>query len=242
MRGTIDCALLMIPPHARWMRELAQACTLAPDRVALHCVELAQPGQGGMLPGDALSRQAVALRRFDVCLLPVTVETLGWTRMALASAAGILDTPVLGLVRGLRSAALQDLLAFGLADFMRDPMCTEELKTRLMLAAGAPAVDRPVLRPPGVPDEQPEWPPLPAADAFPAEGEAFRVAKARLVTQFERHYISGLLQRYEGNISQAARAASKNRRAFWQLMRKHEIAADAYRKMRPSPTRFAGTF
>jgi len=29
----------------------------------------------------------------------------------------------------------------------------------------------------------------------------------------------------DGNISKAARAAKKNRRAFWELMRKHDVAA-----------------
>jgi DNA-binding NtrC family response regulator len=61
------------------------------------------------------------------------------------------------------------------------------------------------------------------------DGEPFRMAKARIVTEFERHYVSEMLSQHRGNISQAARAARKNRRAFWQLMRKHEIAADVYR-------------
>ncbi|HEX5706296.1 MAG TPA: sigma-54 dependent transcriptional regulator [Pyrinomonadaceae bacterium] len=53
--------------------------------------------------------------------------------------------------------------------------------------------------------------------------ESFRQAKARVVAQFERSYVEGLLVSHEGNISSAARAARKNRRAFWQLIRKHHI-------------------
>lgn len=55
------------------------------------------------------------------------------------------------------------------------------------------------------------------------ECESFQAAKARNVAQFETGYIRGMLMAYNGNISKAARAAHKNRRAFWQLMRKHNI-------------------
>jgi len=52
---------------------------------------------------------------------------------------------------------------------------------------------------------------------------SFREAKARMITDFEREYIVRLLNACGGNISEAARAAGKNRRAFWELMRKHEV-------------------
>jgi two-component system response regulator GlrR len=53
--------------------------------------------------------------------------------------------------------------------------------------------------------------------------ESFRQAKARIVAQFEKSYIQRMLVSFHGNISEAARAARKNRRAFWQLIRKHRI-------------------
>jgi len=53
--------------------------------------------------------------------------------------------------------------------------------------------------------------------------ESFQDAKARTIAQFEKSYIEKLLIDYNGNISKAARAAQKNRRAFWELMRKHHI-------------------
>ena len=40
---------------------------------------------------------------------------------------------------------------------------------------------------------------------------------------FERNYIRGLLVAYKGNITRAAKAAGKNRRAFWQLIRNNRI-------------------
>ena len=59
--------------------------------------------------------------------------------------------------------------------------------------------------------------------------ESFRKAKARAVKDFERVYIERMLLLYQGNITRAAQASDKNRRAFWQLIRKHQIDASRYR-------------
>jgi DNA-binding NtrC family response regulator len=56
-----------------------------------------------------------------------------------------------------------------------------------------------------------------------AQQENFREAKANFVREFERGYIQKLLLAHQGNITRAARAANKNRRAFWQLIQKHHI-------------------
>jgi DNA-binding NtrC family response regulator len=60
------------------------------------------------------------------------------------------------------------------------------------------------------------------------EQESFQEAKARVVAQFERTYIQSLLLACEGNITKAAQAAQKNRRAFWELLRKHQIDAQKF--------------
>lgn len=62
------------------------------------------------------------------------------------------------------------------------------------------------------------------------EEESFRTAKARVVENFERNYIEQLLATNAGNVTHAARAAKKNRRAFFELMRKYKIDSDAYRE------------
>ncbi|WP_143322827.1 helix-turn-helix domain-containing protein [Candidimonas nitroreducens] len=59
--------------------------------------------------------------------------------------------------------------------------------------------------------------------------ESFRAAKSKVVERFERAYISAALDKHSGNIAMAARAAQKHRRAFWALMRKHQIDAAPYR-------------
>ena len=53
--------------------------------------------------------------------------------------------------------------------------------------------------------------------------DSFKDAKARAVAEFEKQYLSELLATHHGNITRAAQAARKNRRAFWQLLRKHHI-------------------
>jgi DNA-binding NtrC family response regulator len=54
---------------------------------------------------------------------------------------------------------------------------------------------------------------------------SFREAKVR----FERGYVEELLMAHGGNISHAAREADKNRRAFWELIRKYNIDAGRFR-------------
>ena len=61
------------------------------------------------------------------------------------------------------------------------------------------------------------------------ETASFQAEKARVVTQFERTYIHNLMVTYQGNVSQAARAAKKNRRAFWELIRKHNLNVQGFR-------------
>jgi DNA-binding NtrC family response regulator len=48
-------------------------------------------------------------------------------------------------------------------------------------------------------------------------------AKSMVLEQFERHYLSQLMARTGGNVSQAARLAGKERRAFGKLLKKYGI-------------------
>jgi two-component system, NtrC family, response regulator GlrR len=71
---------------------------------------------------------------------------------------------------------------------------------------------------------------LPLAAEPGSELESFSELKAKLISDFEQDFLRTLLTRYQGNIAQAARAAQKNRRAFFELMRKHRIRVE-----RPNP-------
>jgi DNA-binding NtrC family response regulator len=69
---------------------------------------------------------------------------------------------------------------------------------------------------------------LPRSETSPP-AESFQQAKTRVVVEFERNYINNLLISHQGNITQAAKTAGKNRRAFWELMRKHEISTGEFK-------------
>jgi DNA-binding NtrC family response regulator len=69
---------------------------------------------------------------------------------------------------------------------------------------------------------------LPGSEACP-EVKTFKEAKSQAVTQFEKKYIQALLSTHQGNISQSAKAAQKDRRAFWELIRKHKIDPRNYK-------------
>jgi two-component system response regulator GlrR len=59
----------------------------------------------------------------------------------------------------------------------------------------------------------------------PPEPEAgpFRAARARAVAAFERQYVITMLRAHNGNITQAARTAHQDRRAFGRLVKRHNI-------------------
>jgi DNA-binding NtrC family response regulator len=57
----------------------------------------------------------------------------------------------------------------------------------------------------------------------------FSEVKADVVSTFERVYLDRALRKAGGNISHAATASGKDRRAFFELLRKHAIRAERYR-------------
>jgi DNA-binding NtrC family response regulator len=58
---------------------------------------------------------------------------------------------------------------------------------------------------------------------------SFKEAKVSVINEFERNYIEKLLIVHHGNITKAARTAQKNRRAFWQLIQKHQIDVQTFK-------------
>jgi Response regulator containing CheY-like receiver, AAA-type ATPase, and DNA-binding domains len=70
-------------------------------------------------------------------------------------------------------------------------------------------------------------------EGVPAEDQSFRAVKSRVVWRFEHDFLTTVLRVHKGNITRAAFAVKKNRRAFWELLRKHNLLADI------SPTKHA---
>jgi hypothetical protein len=293
MRQQIDCAVLRLAVHHPWIEEVLYGASPAMTRVRLHQLEW-EAGENlavdttnpVTLPVQALAQASVSLRRFDLCLLPVSVDTLAWTRQALALIPRGPFLPLVGVFQNLKSAAMQDLLELGMSDFVRLPLCNEEFRARVLsTVARVPRAS--ILREPEVtyaaseysggvfdgdlklpqslyrktePGKVPEpilkenthsflktkalkartsrekeLQLLQGAIAFNARHHkaepvrSFRDAKNELISNFERSYITQALTKHSGNIAMAARASNKHRRAFWALMRKHDIAAEPYR-------------
>jgi two-component system, NtrC family, response regulator GlrR len=68
---------------------------------------------------------------------------------------------------------------------------------------------------------------LPSSESDPQE--SFHDAKMKMTAVFEKTYIERFLLAHHGNISQAARAAQKNRRSFWELIRKYQIDVENFK-------------
>jgi two-component system response regulator GlrR len=115
-------------------------------------------------------------------------------------------------VMGLTPLALKRLLAYSWPGNVRE--LSHAMERAVLLGSGAYITPAEI--------EIDEGGPAP-------EDESFQAAKARVVEQFERSYLERILIACEGNITHAARAAKKNRRALWELIRKHRIEAKRFR-------------
>ena len=257
MRERLDCAVLLTRCTKEWVEPLLGQH--AGGRLHLHALDIVIDieAEGA---SSFLAAAAMALRRHDTCLLPVSPATLSWARTSLSLGMARLQTPVMALVRDLTAAGLHDLHELGVADFLRDPFCGHEARVRIERLLDAPrAAARARLTSPAVAEPSPniayvascgELDPrlehvcqnimdhdgsaleayaIAAASRSAVSRESFREAKSRVIERFERAYISAALGRHAGNIAMAARAAQKHRRAFWALMRKHDIDAAPYR-------------
>jgi DNA-binding NtrC family response regulator len=71
---------------------------------------------------------------------------------------------------------------------------------------------------------------LPARPTGPKGYLTLKAAKLVAITQCERGYLSSVLQRCGGNITQAARMAGKERRSFQRLLRKYSITVIPFKR------------
>src|SRR5262249_5157462 len=62
-----------------------------------------------------------------------------------------------------------------------------------------------------------------SARTTPAGLRPFKATKQEMIDEFERDYLTRLMNQHHGNISQAARTAGKERRDLGKLLRKHGL-------------------
>ena len=113
---------------------------------------------------------------------------------------------------GVSPRAMRALLAYDWPGNVRE--LEHVIERAAVLSAGPVVKDSDVLLQTPQPDVRPD---------------SFQEAKAKVIDQFEKTYINGLLKAHSGNITKAAEAARKNRRAFFELMRKHHIDGRSFK-------------
>lgn len=316
MKERLDCALISIPGCERLVQSLLKHERLQYCRLHLTLVEPADNSMHGIYPGAAfLQNMTYSLRHFDAICLPVSPDSLAWTRILLQQTRIEQHRPIFVLGQSLRPIGLIDLIELGVVDFALWPCDPEEVRVRLLRAlrelrdqrarppsllgdsvstqqyamcestgasngpylspasavhmgpgmqglalsrstdrvspSGTHALQRPgaaAILPSGRalpahsllgalssavhrPASHPALPEIPrvCCQEIAQYPEGFQQLKSVVVAQFERTYLTHALARSKGNIAQAARNSQKHRRAFWALMRKHQISADPFR-------------
>lgn len=248
VRERLDCAVVMVGDDAWTAPFLGYH---ASGRLVMHPLVV-----GRERIADVLFGPTVALRRYDACLMRVGEDNLSELRTMLSVPRGRLETFLIAYADDLKAVAIQDLYALGVSDFIRPPFCAESLRARIerlldmsggrmaMLALAEDVLeygDEPkvmneaalcatILERSGM---ELEAYAVASALSSATSRESFRAVKGRIVERFEKAYIRAALGRHQGNIAMAARAAQKHRRAFWELMRKHDIDAESYRTLVP---------
>jgi DNA-binding response OmpR family regulator len=261
MRPELDVAILCPAANRNWFEPLKESINHALSRIMLH--EVIWQGASPMplspsspqpiadLTPDVLARSILAVRRYDAILLPISLETLAWTRQCLAAIPRGQHLALLGVAKDLVSGALLDLMALGLTDYVTLPVNAAEFRARVIaVVARAPrpialreqSVESPLpmydprqpnrLRPTTL--SQPTSHPL-AQTSLNWDGSGFAQAKKKVMQAFERQYLTTALQRANGRITVAARHAKKDRRAFWELLRKHDLLRDLPKQRRRYP-------
>ncbi|KQZ60093.1 MULTISPECIES: sigma-54 dependent transcriptional regulator [unclassified Lysobacter] len=159
---------------------------------------------------------------FRLNVLPISLPPLRERREDIALLAGhfvqLFDQGRAcgGSGRRLTAEALQKLLAHDWPGNVRE--LRHVIERSVLLAVGERieaddiAIDADLDADPGA-----------CADSLDPSTESFQSAKKRVVDRFERQYIETLLALHHGNLTHAAHAAKKNRRAFFELVRKHHI-------------------
>ncbi len=155
---------------------------------------------------------ALRQRREDIPLLADYLLVRLGPRLTAPQAASPRSARLNGLPSGFTAGALKKLKDYDWPGNVRE--LKQVIEKALVLSDGA-QVDAQDLR-------------LDSAPFTPAGVEgSFNAQKARVVREFECSYLKDILARSGGNITCAAKAAGKDRRAFFELLRKHNLLTHA---------------
>lgn len=138
MNNSLDCVVLevnggpkvnhLMVDQNRVQQMNSNACLYANGRISLHNMSSIRLDMDNI---NALSNLSLFFKRYDACLLPIDKSNLAWARQALHHARSTLKTPVFGLIDSLTVPATNDLIRSGMADFLYNPLCIDELRIRI---------------------------------------------------------------------------------------------------------------
>ncbi|NOL48721.1 hypothetical protein [Pelistega europaea] len=266
MRDKIECGIFSLGLFGEWIDTFIEQIHQQTDKIRLFKIDV-----GVFVPLDAFQvggmsfphpqvfhELSLVFERYDCIIIPITPETLIWTRIVLSQLQSPLKFPLVALSHRVQPIAFVDMAGKGISDYIFEGDSAIVLRVRLLNALGRQktllAQER-LVTTDRIGDE-PRQEVSSRVLSFFANllqeekerkrrrsigssqsnkienvdyAETFQVAKARVVTEFERKYVVNALRAANGNIAVAAQRANKHRRAFWELLRKYQIDPDDYR-------------
>lgn len=208
---------------------------------------------------NALRELAIIFERYDCLIIPVLPETLIWTRVSLAQLREPLHFPLIALPHNVQPLAFMDLASLGIGEYIFEKDDVSIMRIRLtniierhkastaqlqqVLRKSADFFQTPmIMHETTIANSQRDLSSIDKTkiakkrkkvvknlDNNMLYSDPFQVAKAKVIKEFEKNYVSHALMATKGNICAAAQRSNKHRRAFWGLMRKYEIDAEDYR-------------
>src|SRR3546814_5884759 len=106
MRERLDCAILRTTCSDDWISPWLGLH--AGGRLYIHSLDDNSTDITRAYSAHTLAGLSMRSRRFDACLIPVSESNLPWVRTTMSAAGGVVYTPIMALVRGLKAAALND--------------------------------------------------------------------------------------------------------------------------------------
>ncbi len=255
MHERIDCAVIA-SGQPQWAQAISGSHL--GGRLLIHKIPVKQAANPLLQQLKiALSIPILQTGRYDATLIYVDNGSLSTWRAVLASMNQQLPHNLIIYAANLCARALRDLMALGASDFIRPTFCPDELRARIYQThtrAASVQLDEQqanYLDAHKIAKGMPEYPSateqalcqnilnrtgyeieayaVAVASQRATSKESFKAAKKQVINRFERAYIQAALGCSNGNVTHAARMAQKHRRAFWTLIRKHDIDPTIYR-------------
>ena len=254
MREKLECGVFYLDNYGDWLDSYIEDVQAIPDNLRLYKVKIKDytdcnsftVGDHAFPSPRILKDLELMLDRYDCIVLPVTQDSLIWTRILLSQIKLELRHIIIVIAHDIKPVAFVDLTGLGVSDYLYDLDGASMLRIKVLTAIErkkwfkhaeilwqqTPVSE--VSKPIAVKNTKKSKASKAAKNDIQnyniQYSDSFQSAKSRLVADFEQNYIIKALEKTNGNICAAALRAKKHRRAFWELMRKYKINANDYKK------------